>query len=108
MIHELRIYHCVPGRLPDLHKRFETATLALWEKHGIRQAGFWTVLVGPTNHALYYLLEWNSLAEREQKWNAFATDPDWIARRTETEKNGQIVERIENMFLAPTPYSKVR
>lgn len=108
MIHELRIYHCVPGRLPDLNKRFETLTLALWEKHGIRQAGFWTVLVGPTNHALYYLLEWNSLAEREQKWNAFATDPDWIARRTETEKNGQIVERIENMFLAPTPYSKVR
>lgn len=108
MIHELRIYHCVPGRLPDLNKRFETVTLALWEKHGIRQAGFWTVLVGPTNHALYYLLEWNSLAEREQKWNAFATDPDWIARRTETEKNGQIVERIENMFLAPTPYSKVR
>ncbi len=108
MIHELRIYHCVPGRLPDLHKRFETATLALWEKHGIRQAGFWTVLVGPTNHALYYLLEWNSLAEREQKWNAFVSDPAWIAARTETEKNGQIVERIENMFLAPTPYSKVR
>lgn len=108
MIHELRIYHCVPGRLPDLNKRFETITLALWEKHGIRQAGFWTVLVGPNNQALYYLLEWSSLAEREQKWTAFATDPEWIAKRTETEKNGQIVERIENMFLAPTAYSKVK
>ena len=108
MIHELRIYHCVPGRLPDLNKRFETVTLALWDKHGIRQAGFWTVLVGPNNHALYYLLEWSSLAEREQKWAAFATDPEWIAKRTETEKNGQIVERIENMFLAPTAYSKVK
>ena len=37
MIHELRIYHCVPGRLPALHQRFEKATLKLWDKHGIRQ-----------------------------------------------------------------------
>ncbi len=35
MIHELRIYHCLPGRLPALLKRFETRTLKIWEKHGI-------------------------------------------------------------------------
>ena len=51
MIHELRIYHCVPGRLPDLNKRFETITLKLWEKHGIRQAGFWTVGIGESSLA---------------------------------------------------------
>ena len=28
MIYELRIYHCVTGRLPALLKRFETTTLA--------------------------------------------------------------------------------
>ena len=39
MLYELRIYECVPGRLPDLLKRFDTITLKLWEKHGIRQAG---------------------------------------------------------------------
>jgi len=27
MIHELRIYECVPGKLPALHQRFETTTL---------------------------------------------------------------------------------
>ena len=108
MIHELRIYHCMPGRLPDLNKRFEATTLGMWQKHGIRQAGFWTVLVGPNNQSLYYLLEWDSMAEREQKWGAFMADPEWIAKRTETERNGPIVERIENVFLAPTAYSKVR
>ena len=46
MIYELRVYHCVPGRLPDLLKRFDTITLPLWEKHRIRQAGFWTTMVG--------------------------------------------------------------
>jgi hypothetical protein len=108
MIHELRIYHCTPGRLPDLNKRFETITLGLWQKHGIRQAGFWTVLVGPNNQALYYLLEWESLAERERKWAAFMADPDWLAKRAETERNGPLVERVENLLLAPTAYSKVK
>ena len=49
MIYELRVYHCVPGRLPDLIKRFDTLTLPLWKKHGIQQAGFWTVAIGPSN-----------------------------------------------------------
>lgn len=108
MIHELRIYHCVPGKLPALSQRFEQTTLKMWERHGIRQAGFWTVLIGESNQDLYYLLEWESLAEREQKWNAFQGDPDWQRARLETEKDGPIVAHITNYILAPTVYSKVQ
>jgi len=108
MIHELRIYHCCPGRLPALLKRFETITLKIWERHGIRQAGFWTVAVGPTNQALYYLLAWESLAEREKKWAAFASDPEWLAKRAETEKDGPIITHLENMILQPTAFSSVK
>ena len=49
MIYELRVYHAVPGRLPDLLKRFDTITLKIWQRHGIEQAGFWTVLVCDSN-----------------------------------------------------------
>ena len=108
MIHELRIYECLPGRLPALNNRFETITLKLWEKHGIRPVGFWTTLIGRSNQALYYLLEWENLAERDQKWNAFAADPDWLTARAETEKDGPIVARVTNEILTPTPYSKIR
>ena len=108
MIYELRVYHCIPGRLPDLNRRFETITLKLWDKHGIRPLGFWTTLIGTDHQTLYYLLEWDSLAERERRWNAFASDPEWIAARAETEKSGQIVARIENQILVPTAYSKLR
>ena len=108
MIHELRIYHCVSGRLPNLLKRFDTVTLKLWEKHGIRQAGFWTVEVGQSNQDLVYLLAWESLAEREKKWGAFATDPDWIAARAESEKDGPIVGSVENSILKPTAFSSVK
>lgn len=108
MIHELRIYHCLPGRLPALLKRFETVTLGLWEKHGIRQAGFWTVLIGPSNQTLYYLLAWESLAERERKWTAFMSDPEWLAKRAESEKDGPILANVESMILQPTAFSVVR
>ena len=109
MIYELRIYHCVTGRLPALLKRFETTTLEIWKRHGIRQAGFWTVLVGPGgNQDLHYLLAWESLAEREQKWSKFAVDPEWIEKRAESEKDGPIVASIHNMFLQPTAFSAVK
>jgi hypothetical protein len=107
MIYELRVYHCVPGRLPALLKRFDTITLDLWKRHGIRQAGFWTVLVGESNQDLYYLLAWESLAEREKKWAAFMADPEWIAKRTETERDGAIVASVANQLLQPTGFSSV-
>ena len=108
MIHELRIYHCISGRLPALLKRFEGTTLALWAKHGIRQAGFWTVVVGDSNQDLYYLLQWESLAEREKKWTAFMSDPEWIAKRAESERDGPIVASISNTILQPTAFSAVK
>lgn len=108
MIHELRIYECVPGKLAALHQRFESITLKLWQKHGIRQAGFWTTLIGESNQTLYYFLEWESLAEREKKWNAFLQDPEWLKARADTEKDGQIVAKVTNYILQPTSYSSVR
>ncbi len=108
MIYELRIYECVPGKLPDLNKRFSTITLKLWEKHGIKQAGFWTTVIGESSQTLYYMLAWESLAEREKKWAAFGADPDWTTARAKTEEHGPIVANVKNFILAPTPYSSVK
>src|SRR5579871_710949 len=108
MIYETRVYRCLPGRLPALLKRFDTITLKLWEKHGIRQAGFWTTLVGESNQELTYLLAWDSMAEREKKWSAFLADPEWIEKRTASEKDGPIVANVTNAFLQPTSFSSVK
>src|ERR1700731_1400957 len=105
VIHELRIYSCVPGRLPALLKRFENTTLDLWKKHGIRQAGFWTVLVGDGNNDLHYLLAWESLAEREKVWETFLADPAWIKARDDSERDGPIIANIKSAFLRPTAFS---
>lgn len=108
MIYELRIYDCLPGRLPALLGRFADHTLALWGRHGIRQAGFFTTAVGESSQRLTYLIAWDSLAEREAKWAAFVTDPDWHKVRDESERDGQIIANISNQLLSPTAFSSVK
>ncbi|MGI4847890.1 MAG: NIPSNAP family protein [Janthinobacterium lividum] len=108
MLHELRIYHCAPGRLAALNQRFEHTTLKFWEHYGIKPVGFWTTLVGNSNQTLTYMLEWESLAQRETVWGAFSRDPAWLAARAASEAEAIIVERIENSFLVPTTYSPLR
>ena len=66
MILEMRVYRCLPGRLPALLKRFDTVTLKLWAKHGIKQAGFFTTLIGESNQELTYFLAWE-FARRSRK-----------------------------------------
>jgi hypothetical protein len=108
VIHEYRAYTCLPGRLPALLNRFETVTLGFWETYGIRQAGFWTTEIGESNQVLHYLLQWESMAEREQKWGAFQADPGWIAARAATETPDKIVQSVRNEFWTPTAFSSVR
>ncbi len=108
MIYEQRVYHATPGCMPKLLARFQNHTLALWDRHGIRQAGFWTTLIGASNHELTYMLAWESLGERERKWSAFLADPDWIKARADSEKDGPILANAASQFLVPTAFSAVK
>ena len=108
MIYELRVYRTLPGKLTAQLERFETVTFKFWERHGIRQAGFWTTLIGDSNNEIHYLLAWESLAERERKWNAFQADPEWIANRAAMEKNGPLIANVTNTILQPARFSSVK
>jgi hypothetical protein len=104
----MRTYSAMPGRLPDLHKRFAEITLNFFEKHGIRTVGFWTNELGGASDQLIYMLAWESLADREKRWAAFLGDTDRMARFAETEKNGPLVRRLTAQILRPTPYSSMQ
>ncbi len=106
MLYEFRVYTAVPGRMPNLLDRFKDHATAIWQKHGIVPIGFWTTLIGPDSASdLTYILAWESLADRETKWNSFLCDPEWLRVRDESEKDGAIVARISNQILAPTSFS---
>ena len=50
------------------------------------------------------MLEWELLAEREKKWTAFQSDPDWIDARAKSEEDGQIIGNIVSQLLVPTAF----
>ena len=55
MLHELRIYETMPGKLGDLNNRFANHTTGFFNKHGIGMLGFWTDMIG-TGSQLTYIL----------------------------------------------------
>ena len=107
MLYELRIYITVPGRLPAINDRFAKHTIGFFKKHGIGMLGFWNDEIGTSNQ-LTYILAFDSMADREQKWGAFQVDPEWIEKRAQTEANGPIVARVRNSILRPTSFSSIQ
>src|ERR1700741_1712733 len=74
--YELRIYYCNPGRLDALIQRFQNHTLALFEKHGMENVGYW-VPTAPGNNILYYILAFPDRAARDASFKSFVADPVW-------------------------------
>ncbi len=107
MLYELRIYDIPAGRMKDINDRFANHTTRIWKRLGIRPVGFWENVIGP-NNTLTYMLAWESLAEREKKWDVFTHDPEWLKIAAETSKNGPIVLRNINTIMRPTSYSAMQ
>ncbi len=107
MLYELRIYDIPAGRMKDINDRFANHTTRIWKRLGIRPVGFWENVIGP-NNTLTYMLAWESLAEREKKWEVFTHDPEWLKIAAETSKNGPIVLKNVNTIMRPTPYSAMQ
>lgn len=100
--YELRIYHCLDGKLPDLLQRFENHTTQLFEKHGMENIGYW-VPTNENNKTLYYVLAYPTKEAREKSWQAFIQDPVWKEVAQKSEENGKIIDRIESIYLTMTP-----
>jgi hypothetical protein len=98
----------MPGRLPDLNRRFAEITLGYFKKHSIQVVGFWTNELGGASDQLIYILGYESLADREKKWSAFLADQERLAKFAETEKNGPLVRRLTAQILRPTAYSPMQ
>lgn len=110
MIYELRVYVCAPGRIAALHNRFRTITTRKFAQHGINVVGYWTDKYGESNR-LTYIVQWADENERNQKWGAFASDPEWLAARAASEapeNGGPIVANVINTLMLPTDYSEMK
>ena len=105
MIYELRIYTTHPGKMPALQARFRDHTRHFFEKHGIKNVGYWTNTLGGRSDELWYMLGFESLAHRETAWGAFQADPGWHEARAASEVDGPLVHHVENRIMTPTDFS---
>jgi hypothetical protein len=107
---ELRRYYAPPGKLEELHARFRNHTIRLFKKHGMTIVGFWapTAPADAAANTLVYVLAYPSDQAREAAWKGFNTDPEWIAAREASERNGKIVARVESVMMKATDYSELK
>ena len=109
-IFELRTYHCSPGKLPALEKRFREHTVKLFEKHGMTNIGYWTPAEGQAGHGetLIYLLAYPDQKSKEKAWKEFGADPEWKKVKADSEANGPLVDHIDRYFMDPTSFSALK
>ena len=107
-VYELRQYDTEPGHIPALNTRFETVTMGLFEKHGIRNIGYWTEDVG-VNNRLDYIVAYESWAARETSRKGFQEDPEWQEAVRKSQAAGSpVIKTIHNTLLKPTSFSPLK
>ncbi len=100
MIYELRTYTVLPRKMPVEVELLEKV-VPIFEKYGITVVGLWTTVIGRAQNFVY-MLKYESLADREEKWAKFIEDPDLAKLIGETDP---ISKYDDNVILEPTPYS---
>jgi hypothetical protein len=103
-VFEMRTYYAAPGKLDDLNKRFREHTCALFQKHGMANIGYWTPIEN-TDNTLVYVLAYPSREARDASWKAFSSDPDWKKAQSESEANGKLVTKVDQLFMTATDFS---
>src|SRR5436190_18044550 len=102
-VFEIRTYHCLPGRLQALHKRFREHTMKIFEKHGMTNVAYWTFEDSPAKEStLIYVISHASREQATKNWQEFSNDPEWKTVAAASEADGKIVEKVDSVFVEAT------
>lgn len=106
-VYELRTYTVHEGKLDDLNTRFRDHTVELFEKHGMKNIGYWVPTDGPeAENTLIYVIEHESRDAAKESWQAFIADPDWQKAFRESRADGPLLAQApESVYMEPTDYT---
>jgi len=108
-VFEIRTYHCLPGRLEALNKRFREHTTKIFEKHGMTNVAYWTFEDSPAReNTLIYVISHSSREQAKKNWAEFGADPEWQKVSEDSQKDGKIVEKVDSVFVDATDYSPLK
>lgn len=107
-VYELRTYTAAPGRGADVVARFREHTTRIFEKHGMVNVGYWVAADAKDGggEKLIYLLSHKSRDAAKASWKAFSADTEWKEVAKRTTANGQIVAKVESVFLESADFSR--
>jgi NIPSNAP len=108
-VYELRVYHLNPGKLPLILDRFRTKETAIFKRLGMTPVAYWTPTPDPTNFespdTLIYIVRHASREAARDAWAKFKVDPEWLALKAVTEKDGPFNIKNESTFMQLTSFS---
>jgi hypothetical protein len=106
-VYELRTYHLNEGKQPLILARFRGKERAIFVRHGMHPVAYWVPTDEPlAGRTLIYLMRHKSRAAADASWKAFSADPEWVALKTESEKDGPFVKLHESTFMTLTDFSE--
>lgn len=105
MIHEVREYTPMPGRLGDVIDLFKSVVIPLFRRHDMDLVHVGMTTIGENSfNELVYTMRFADLAELERKWAAFLADPDWTAALANREKSGPLYQAIRRRTVDSGPF----
>jgi hypothetical protein len=105
-VYELRVYHLNEGKLPLILERFRTRETKIFERLGMHPVGYWVPTDEPlAGRTLVYMLRHRSRAAADEAWAKFRDDPEWVALKKKSERDGEFVNKHDITFLKLTDFS---
>ena len=102
--YELRLYHMLPGRMPDFHDLMSNKVPAIFARSGIAEPlGFWEGYAGPIAPLFAYIIPWRNLDDRMRAWKRFYADPEWTRELAANYAGQQRLDRSSIFILRPSP-----
>lgn len=108
-VYELRTYTAPDGKLPLLQKRFRDHTMRIFEKHGMKNVGYWVPQDAPAkDNTLIYVISHASRDAAKKSWADFGADPEWKKVAAESQVDGRIVAGVVSVYMDATDYSPIK
>ena len=107
-VFELRVYHTVTGKVPELESRFRDTTSKILAKHDLKVVGYWVPEGAPAwDNTFIFMLAHSSREEAKKNWDAFRADPEF-QEVLKAEQANKTVEEIDETYMRPTDFSPMK
>ena len=108
-LYQLRIYESHSEKAGKKKvEMFNVGEIAIFQRVGLTPVFFGETILGPRLPNLTYMLTFPNAAAKDQAWKQFVGDSDWARLKgTPGYADKEIVSKITNILLMPTPYSQL-